>query len=308
MKSKLVGIFSLLLLVFTGCAEKMTEEEIADIGIIPCQRQPAFIKELGFDPARSAFSTSEKRMQGLVLIQLGPGPGDSTGKKYWQDPSWKQFGHLGPITTDHNGNVYTAPVPVINVLDNLPGKQNIIYRVDGKTGSMKPLTDLPAAGKPTEENPFGLLGLYFDCHGKKLYASSVAGSTRNQEKGKLFAVDPDNGKVIDELTGRDALGICVGGITGEKRLFFGSSRTSEVYSIELTKEGRFTGSARKELSLDLLGPRGDDKARRIRFDKNGDMMIFGVEFNFNLTAPTEKQETIYRFRYDPEEKKWDFVQ
>ena len=43
-------------------------------------------------------------------------------------------------------------------------------------------------------------------------------------------------------------------------------------------------------------------------DKNGNMIIFGIEFNYNLTAPTEKQETIYRFRYDVEEKKWVLVE
>jgi hypothetical protein len=169
---------------------------------------------------------------------------------------------------------------------------------------MKPLINLPMAARPGTENVFGLLGLFYDCHGKKIYASSVAGSTRDKENGIIYAVDPVDGKVTDQLTDRDALGLCVGGITGEKRLYFGSSRTPDIYSVELSKSGRFKGAVKKECSLDLLGPRGDDKARRIRFDKNGNMTIFGVEFNYNLTAPSEKQETIYHFRYDEEEKKW----
>ena len=121
-------------------------------------------------------------------------------------------------------------------------------------------------------------------------------------------MDPADGKITDKLIGNDALVLCVGVFTGETRLYFGSSRTSDVFSVELTKEGKFKGHLKKEFTLDLLGPRGDDKARRIRFDKNGDMMIYGVEFNYNLTAPTEKQETVYRFRYDETEKKWYFVE
>lgn len=36
------------------------------------------------------------------------------------------------------------------------------------------------------------------------------------------------------------------------------------------------------------------------------MLVYGVEFNFNLTAPTEKQETLYEFVWNEEEKKWNF--
>jgi hypothetical protein len=293
--------------IFTGmasCSEKMEEEEVTQIGISQCQRQPVFLPGTGFNTKRSALSTSEGRIKGLVLVQLPERQGDTAGRKTWQHPSWNSFGWMGPITTDEQGNAYTAPIPVINILDNPPGKQNTVYKVDSKTAVMTPLANLPGADSAAKENVFGLLGLYYDCHAKKLYASSVAGSNRLTEKGIIYLIDPENGKVLDKLTGIDAMGLCTGGITGTKRLYFGSSRNAEVYSVQLTKAGEFKGTPQKEFSLDMLGPRGDDKARRIRFDKNGDLLIHGVEFNYNLTAPTEKQETIYRFRYDEEEKKW----
>ena len=291
-----------------GCREKMDEEDVLQIGITVCQQQPQFIVSTGLNPNRAAFSTSERNKKGLVLLQLPENNTDPSGRKTWQHPSWSQFGYMGAITTDENGNVYTIPIPVINVLDNPIEKQNIIYKVSSENGVMKPLVDLPMTIKPGNPNVFGLLGLFYDCHAKKLYAGTVAGSTRDSENGIIYSIDPVDGKIIDKLTGRDALGLCVGGITGEKRLYFGSSRTPDIYSVELSKSGRFIGQVKKEFSLDLLGPRGDDKARRIRFDKNGNMMIFGVEFNYNLTAPTEKQETIYRFRYDEEEKKWVLIE
>jgi hypothetical protein len=287
-----------------SCSEKMEEDEILQIGITTCQQPPAFISSTGLNPKRSAFSTSEKRVKGLALVQLPENTNDTANRKVWQHPSWSNFGYMSSITTDENGNVYTTPLPVINVLDNPGDKQNIIYKVSAADGEMKPLVDLPMAARTNSSNVFGLLGIFYDCHGKKLYASTVAGSTRDEEKGIIYAVDPASGKITDKLTGRDALGLCVGGITGQKRLYFGSSRTSDIYSIELTKSGQFKGSVKKEFTLDLMGPRGDDKARRIRFDKNGNMTIFGVEFNYNLTAPTEKQETVYHFMYNEEEKKW----
>ena len=299
----------ILLIVFfvlaIGCREKMEENEILQIGIKTCQRQPEFISNTGLNTNRCAFSTSEKHTKGLAMVQIPENAADTTGRKIWQHPSWNKYGYMGAITTDENGNAYTISVPLINVLDNPLEKQNIIYKVSGTDGEMKPLVaDLPMEVKPGNPNCFGMTGLYYDCHAKQLYAATVAGSTRYEENGIIYLIDPITGKVMDKLTGRDALGLCVGGITGEKRLYFGSSRTSDICSVELTNNGRFIGKVKQEFSIDMLGPRGDDKARRIRFDKDGNMILFGVEFNYNLTAPTEKQETIYRFRYEEEEKKW----
>ena len=90
----------------------------------------------------------------------------------------------------------------------------------------------------------------------------------------------------------------------EKRLFFGKARTPEIYSIAVTNEGKFISEPRLELSLSDLGPRGDDRARKIRFNAQGQMVIQGVSFYFNLTAPTEKQETTYLFRYDAMRQRW----
>ncbi len=306
-KSIIYGIASLLITGFFSCGEKMPGEEVTSIGITTCQAQPAYVKATGLNPARSALSSSEKKIMGLVLVEIPANPADAAGRRTWQHPTWKQFGWMGSITTDDKGNAYTAPAPVINVLNNPTDKQNTIYKVNTQTAEMSALASLPLTDSITHENAYGVLGLFFDCHAHKLYASSVAGSTRSSEKGILYLIDPESGKVEDRITGTDALGLCVGGITGTKRLYYGSSRTPDIFSVELDKAGRFKGSARKEFSLDLLGPRGDDKARRIRFDKNGDMLIFGVEFNFNLTAPTEKQETLYRFRYDEESKEWKYV-
>lgn len=286
----------------------MDEDEVYQIGITVCQRQPAFLTITGLNPARCGFSTSEVKIKGLTLVQFPANNADTSKRKIWQHPSWSKFGFMSSITIDDMGNAYTVPVPVISVLFNPVEKQNTIYKVLSQSGEMKPLVDLQTDIKPGNTNPFGLLGIFYDCHGKKLYASSVSGSTKETEQGIIYAVNPTDGKITDKLTGKDALALCVGGITGQKRLYFGSSRTSDIFSVELTKDGKYSGSVKKEFTIDLLGPRGDDKARRIRFDKNGDMMIHGVEFNYNLTAPTEKQETVYRFRYAEIESKWFFVE
>ncbi|MCX6208027.1 MAG: hypothetical protein NTZ59_00650, partial [Bacteroidetes bacterium] len=233
---------------------------------------------------------------------------DTTGFKVYQDSSWKQFGFMGSLTTDETGNVYTANIPMVNNLDVPILAMNKVYKIDAQTGKMNLYCTLPKADSSEGIVPFGVLGVYYDCHGKKLYAATVSGSTRDNEKGVIYVVDIATAKVVDELKGYDAAGVFVGGTTGEKRLYFGSTRGSKVYSTALNKDGIFTNkkSINTELNLDNLGSRGGDKARRIRFDKSGNLLIYGVEFNYSLAAQSEKPETEYQFNYDENEKKWVF--
>ena len=307
MKNSLKISVAIAMFCLASCAGKMTEEEIAQIGIASCRKPASFIKQIGLDPTISAFSTSEARMKGVVLIQFPKIAGDTANKKIYQDSSWKQFGNMGSLTTDDNGNIYTAPLPVVNNLDFPISELNKIYKIDNTTGKLDLFLSLPKPDTTVEIVPYAVLGVYFDCHGKKLYVASVSGSTRDEEKGVIYVVDINTKKIVDQLKGYDAAGVFVGGTTGEKRLYFGSTRKPNVYSVELTKEGKFKNTEVKtELTLDQLGSRGSDKARRIRYDKFGNLIIYGVEFNYSLAAQTNRLETGYQFNYDETEKKWKF--
>jgi outer membrane protein assembly factor BamB len=293
----------LFIAFFNSCKEEEVEFENNE-----CKRQPVFIKALGFNPDRSALSTSEKKNIGLVLIEFNkPGDTSNGGRKIYQHPSWKIGGWLGPIQLDPNGNCFTGPVPVINLLDNPPAKQNIIYKTDAQSGEMKVFTELPVAENISVTNPYGILGFTYLCESNILYASTVQGSTRQKENGFIYALDANTGKVIDKMPGADVLGMGISYTSGKRMLYFGSARTPDVFSVQLTKEGMFSGNPRLEFSLAGMGPRGDDKVRKIRFDKNGNMQVFAIEFNYNLTAPTEKQESIYTFTWDDTLKQWGLL-
>lgn len=296
-----------LLLGLASCQEKMTENEIAGIGILPCRKPAAFIQKIGLDPNRCAFSTEGTANKGVLLLQAPAGPADTPLKTY-QHPSWSQFGYMASVTTDEKGNAYCYPIPVVNTMDHTLKSIHSIYKIDGEKGEMKLFTSLPPIDSSEGVVPFGLLGIYYDCHGKKIYASSVGGSTRDKDAGKIYIIDPQSGKVLEEFKSGDAMGLCVGGVTGEKRLFYGKGRLPEVWSVELDKAGFVNGSPRKELSLDQLGPRGDDKARKIRLDKSGNLIILGIEFNYSLAAQSKKPETAYLFGYDRLEGKWILLQ
>ncbi|MEP6747285.1 MAG: hypothetical protein ABJB86_06150 [Bacteroidota bacterium] len=273
-----------------------------------CKLIPPFVGRLGFNTKKSFFSTSEKRTMGLVLLEaIDPLNPQAGATKKHQDSSWKKAGWLAPIQLDERGNIFTAPAPFINVLNNPAADQNTIYRVDGQTGMMAPFIKLPAPDSTTDQNPYGIIGMIYLCESGSLYVSTIAGSNRQYEKGAIYQVNAASGKIEDKLSGIDVLGMGITYSNNERRLFYGKARTSDVYSVLLDKKGNFSGQPQLEFSLSGLGARGDDKVRRIRTGKEGSLEVHGMEFNFNLIAPTEKQETVYNFIFDPEKKKWSFA-
>ena len=282
---------------YKNSAPKKTNKPIG--AVVGCQQIPPFVRGLGFGN-QVALSTSDRLLQGLILVE---------GERKYQHTSWKTAGSLAPLQRDANGNVYAAPAPWIDTLENKPDEQNKIYKVDGQTQEMKPFVELPKIKLATAENPFGVLGLTFDCDTNSLYAATVAGSTRKEMNGGLYQIDVKSGKVISSKEGVDAIGLGVFNSAKGKRLYYGLARNSEIWSVDLNDDGSFTKDSRLEFSFGDLGTRGDDKARRINFAQNAqglEMIVFGIEFGFNLIAPTEKQETIYRFRYDAAKDAWNY--
>lgn len=263
-----------------------------------CTKSPAFVSKLGFSN-QAALSTSANRIKGLVIIEQGKQP--------YQHESWKKAGSLAPIQLNQDGDVFVAPAPMINVLENPFAEQNTIHKVDSNSQEMKPFAKLPLTAKATDQNPYGILGLGFDCETLSLYASSVAGSTRTSEVGKIYQVDAANGKIKSVLDNIDAFGIGVFNSAKGKRLYYGLARNPEVWSIGLNDNGGFLSDAKREISLEGEGIRGDDKPRKIRFTQQNEMIVSGIEFNFNLIAPTEKQETVYRFRYNSAKDSWTSI-
>jgi hypothetical protein len=144
------------------------------------------------------------------------------------------------------------------------------------------------------------------CEAGILYASTVSGSDRFVERGGLYAIDVKTKKLVDAIVGIDVMGMGISYITGQRRLYFGSGRDSKIYSLQLSEKGRFIGKREVAFSIEDLGPRGDDKVRRIITDQNGNLEVHGIEFNFNLIAPREKQETVYHFKFDLAQERWNY--
>ncbi|WP_439506993.1 hypothetical protein [Sediminibacterium sp.] len=299
-------IFCFLFLTLSGIK---AQQEIK-----PCQQEPAFIRTLGYDPLWTGMSTSEKTAIGISLIvfekQLGKTlPTAQTPKQtVYQHPSWKMAGYLSTITFDFKGNIYTIPAPLISTLYNKTEKLNTIYSIDANTGEMAEWKSLPFAAKPSNKNPFGLLGISYDCSANFLAAATVAGSDRYNERGEIYLIDVATRKITDKLKDIDAMGLTFAiDEAGKKRLYFGKTRTGDIYSVIIGAKGTMIKqSLRKELSLEGYGPRGDDKARKLKFNGN-QLIISGTAFHYNLQASSEKPETVYSFVWLPKQKKWGLI-
>jgi hypothetical protein len=294
-----------IIIVFIGLVLSSCKEESVDFSPNNCKKNPAFIQSMGFDPRFSFFSTSDVKTMGLILQQSEePGNPNARIVKSSQHPSWRIGGWLAPILIDNNGNVYTAPAPFISMLDNPITNQNTIYRVDGRTGVMEVFMKLPLTDIVTVQNAFGIIGMILLCETNTLYVSTLSGSDRQHERGAIYAIDISTKKIIDKISSTDAMGLGITYSTGKRKLFFGTGRTSDVYSVILDRRGKFSGTPQIEFSLTGLGPDGDDKVRRIRSDLYGNLIIHGMSFNYNLIPQREKKETLYNFFYNTETKKW----
>lgn len=285
------------LLVFASCADKMDKREAMQVGTTDCRSVPAFVKNTPINPSKTAFSTSQERQKGVRLLEYGT-------TKVWQDSTWDDYGYFGQLTTSNIGQVFLAPTPMINAASEPDQGFNTLFSIDPNTGVLAPFFQLSPKQSYHTDNPFGILGISYDCSANVVYATSVYGSTKSNESGVIYAIDVATQSILDTYEGVDAFGCMALGTTGEKKLYYGSARNSNIYSIELDKTGKFIGKSREEFSLDMLGPRGDDKAKKMRFTK-GKLIITGYEFMYNLIAPADVQETQYTFMYDRANKTWN---
>lgn len=301
----LLGVLATIVLgsaLFGRRAEQAVYKPDKVGGVYDCRRPPKFIEEVGFSPATSALSTSERTLTGVVLVE----PQTDGTKRTYQHPSWSKAGHLGPTQLDKNGYLYVAPSPRVDLVTNPLENQNTIYRLDTLTQVLVEWVKLPSTKPISAENPFGIVGLAYDCETNSLYVSSVAGSGRDGESGQIFRVDVATGEISAEVHNVDALGLAPFNGIQDKRLYYASARTQEIRSIPLNRAGNFVGSPRLEFSLAETGSL--EKGRRLTFQSGNQeisLIINGVMFNYNLAPPSSTAApTVYRYLYNSAEDRW----
>lgn len=265
-----------------------------------CLGAPQFIQDLGFDPSKSALSSKEDRVMGVTLIELNDNnnPNSSRNRTY-QDPTWDDAGYLGTITRDRVGNLYMAPKAKVNILHNPHNDQNSIYMISTSTGKLSKFMDLPLEFKQTNQNPFGLLGAFYDCETDHLIVSTISGSDQNNERGIIYAIDIHTKKIKKILSGIDALSVGIITIKGQRKLIYGNARNSEIWSINIDYNHKTSGKSSQIIDLTGYGYAGDYKAKKIQ-QKGNKLYIQATIFQFSLSAGNDEQSANFVFRYENE--------
>jgi hypothetical protein len=257
-----------------------------------CRQLPSFIRTTGLG-SQVAIDTRQEGYMGIRLV--------NAQGKHWQHPSWDNAGHVGAFDRDNQGNIYVVPSPDVSLENNPPELQNRIYMIDGKTAEMRLFMELPADNLPSTQNPFGTMGLSYDCNTQSLYASTLSGSTRQEIKGSLFQIDPVTKRIKSTLKAVDAIGIGIFNDKQQKRLYYGEARSSNVYSVPLDGKGGFIDDRRYEFSLATLKGGNTTSARKIQFRKRGEgvfwMIVKEMEFGFRLPAENNPYKNQYIFEY-----------
>jgi hypothetical protein len=169
--------------------------------VTDCRGYPQFTPGYGFKGG-VIISTSLPERMGLILLDPA-----QEGKGF-QHPSWVKAGNLGPFTADKDGNIYVGPVPRVSLADNPPEGANTIWRVDTTSAEMQPFLKLPAAADPNERNPYGILGLAYDCDTGSIYASSVAGSGPASEVGPVWLFPSVGRRGVDPRSATKSIHPC----------------------------------------------------------------------------------------------------
>jgi len=269
--------------------------------VTDCVHRPAFVSKLNLGD-QLYIGTNLKGYMGLTISARQP-----DGRMIvYQHPTWDDAGNLAAYVLDKDGNIYVAPAPFVSLDLNPPEEQNNIYKVDTHTGEMSLFLKLPWARPPDTTNPYGVMGLTYDCDTNSLYATSIAGSTYDEEVGRIFQIDTATADILSRFDGVDAFGVGVyRGVNG-KRLYFGSARNSSIRSLPLAENGNLGEEQRLEFFLQQAPGGKDERAKKIKFPKKDEMLVKGIEFNYTLRAASDFVEHDYTYRYDPATDTWKF--
>lgn len=274
------------------------------IGIVNnCRKIPSFITKLNM--RQPAIDSKQQGHGGGLLIRDISQP-----KNTWQGKSWKQSGYIGAFERDSIGNIFLTPVPYVSLKKNPPKEQNQIYIINAQTSEMSLFMKMPSTKVPNTKNPFGTMGLSYDCDTDSLYVTSVAGSEPLIEHGIIYQVDVINNKVTSKFEHTDAIGVGIFNTLKGKRLYYGSARNPHIYSILLDEFGKFSGKKRYEFSLTDIQGGNSTLARKIQFKKVGNkyqMIIKETEFGFRLMAENNLNLKKYIFQYSLSQDKWIFL-
>lgn len=261
---------------------------------VDCAGKPKFFSNIGF-AGDVTFSTNEAGVRGLIAF--GASAENSDAVTRYQHQSWARAGFLDAFVFDQNGNGYFAPSPRTGLGITEPKNQDQIFKLDSTTGVLASYLTLPAAAPTSPANPYGVLGLTYDCATDSLFVTTVTGSSDAEQVGRIFRIDLGANEIVGQQDNVDGYGIAVRDGTNGSQVVFGSPRDALVRALDLDSDGNFQGEPRVIAALS-----GSLHARKISFPNENEMIVQAAEINYTSGEIPAEQET--RFMYDAATDKW----
>lgn len=255
-----------------------------------CAVVPLFAKRLGF--TAPSFTSADKSRPGLLMVD------SQDPSRVFQHPSWRALGAVGPIAAGRSGELFFAPLPVVNTLGASPRERVTVYRVTPESGDAVAVLTIPTAALPDQTNPYGIVGLHYDCSRNKLLIASVSGSTYNSERGVIIVADPRVPQIIDTFSGVDALGISALHTSDNGSwIVFGSARGPQLYRIRWDEKHKIRGS---RIPIFTIPGGGYQRARKISPTTSG-IVVEVAEFRYMLVGQSEMRRPTLSLTYEPHE-------
>ena len=272
------------------------------VSLDACAALPRFVRHLRF-VGGMYLSTNLKNKDGLFL--MGRLPNGQLAS--WRDPSWAETGPVAAYARDKRGTIYLAATPFVQAAKDAAWRYRTVWKIDSDSGKLTPWLTLPVAGKPHSGNPYGILGMAYDCTTDSLYVTSVMGSDYDHKKGIVYRLDTRTNAVEKILTGMDAMGVLALADVGGKHLLLGSARSSAVLWVPLNRQGQVAGKPSLLFRLQQAPGGRDDRARRFLLNRKGELKIKAMDFDYTLRTASEAEERWYHYRYQPATGHWKFT-
>jgi hypothetical protein len=275
-----------------------------------CLGDPKFLERLGMSK-RALVDTTQTQPVGLSVVDV-----DTKGQlgRRVQHESWSKAGYLGAVQRDTEGNIFVYAAPSFTLEKNPVEKSNVLYKVDNFSGEMTPYVEIEKGAPSSPQNPYGIVSTTFDCVTKNLYVASVFGSTPGGVNGTISVVDTKASKETKEpkeepkarvaIRSFDAFALVAAQFPGGRRLLYASAREPVVLSRAIKDDGSLADDERVEVQLDDWAQLGDRRARRLRIDPQGQLLVRVQPFDFALSASSVIARAEMVFEFDTKESRF----
>ncbi len=245
-----------------------------------CIKPPPFLENMGI-PQPVVIDLSQQLHKGIALHY------GKNFSKTIHPKQWEQYGHLSTYALDKKGNIFLAPMPFISIQENTFDLQKNIYKLDGETGQLSIFMHFNDVF-PSARNPYGISAIVYDCEDNTLWVSAIDSSTFAKQKGRIYHIDIEHKKILQEIKGVDVLSMQVVKSSQGKFLLFGSARDGNLYAYAI-KAQELYGDPFKLLEL----PYANKHIRKIKITDKNTLELQAISFNYSLVAQSTQEHRVY---------------